>query len=284
MFKTNYYCLVAGLPDLLLNDDRHALTSLQFRLDMENELTPSDYQLLEWIYRPFDNKNLINLLLENGVEFDPLGNYPEDFLREQISAPTTIAGYLKILITGFKSGQFDRSPLQLEKAIPELFYEAVLKTGNEFIRQWFAFERNVKNILTAVNSRKFGYQTAQQLVTAESSDDLQEILLNANLRPELFIDEDIPYVDQIFRIVESGIQASEKEKAIDHIKFTFSDDLTVFHYFTAELILSFAIKLLIIDRWRKLDDETGKVFLNRLVNNLEMSYSFADTFSLTRKQ
>lgn len=284
MFKTNYYCLVAGLPDLLLNDDRYALTSLQFRLDMAKELTPSDYQLLEWIYRPFDNSNLLNLLLENGAEFDPLGNYPEDYLREQIAAPTTIADDMKALITGFRSGQFGSSPFQLEKLQQEFFYESVLRANDAFIVQWFTFDRGIKNILTAVNCRKFGYPATHQLIVSGSSDDLHQILLNGNIRPELFIDEDIPYVDQIFRIAESGVQASEKEKAIDYIKFTFSDDLTVFSYFTADVIFSFAVKLLIIDRWRKLDDKAGKAFLNRLVEQLEMSYSFADTFSLTQKR
>lgn len=284
MFKTNYYCLVAGLPDLLLNEERHTLTSLQFRLDMAKELTPPDYQLLEWIYRPFDNKNLLNLLLQNDAEFDPLGNYPEDYLKDQILAPTTIVDYMKIAITDFGSDQFDRSLLNFEKTIQERFYESVLKTDNEFISQWFAFDRNIKNILTAVNCRKYEYPVRQQLVAAGNSTDLQEILFKENIRPELFIDEDIPYLDQIFRIAESGAQATEKEKAIDNIKFTFSDDLTIFNYFTIEKILSFAVKLLIIDRWRKLDDETGKAFLNRLVNNLKMSYSFTDTFSLTKKR
>lgn len=284
MYKKNYYCLIAGLPDLLLNDDRRVLTSLQFRLDMANELTLPDYQLLEWIYRPYDNKNLVNLLLQTGAEFDPLGNYPEDYLKEQIEAPSTIVDYMKILIADFRSEQFDRSLFNTEKTLQERFYESALNTDNEFVRQWFTFERNIKNILTAVNCHKYEYSIRQHLISAGSSADLQEILFKENIRPELFIDEDIPYLHQIFHIAESGAQATEKEKAIDHIKFTFSDDLTVFNYFTIEKILSFAIKLLIIDRWRKLDDETGKVFLNRLVNDLEKSYSFADTFSLTKKR
>lgn len=284
MFKTNYYCLVAGLPDLLLNEERHPLTSLQFRLDMASELTPPDYQLLEWIYRPYDNKNLINLLLQNDTEFDELGNYSEEYLKEQIQAPATIADYMKILITAYNSEQFDRSLFNLEKTLQELFYQSVMKTGNAFIRQWFAFDRNIKSILTALNCRKYDYSLGQQLVAAGDHTDFQEILLKENIRPELFIDEDIPYLDQLFRIAESGAQATEKEKALDQIKFTFSDDLTIFNYFTIEKILSFAVKLLIIDRWRKLDDETGKAFLNRLINNLKMSYSFTDTFSLTKKR
>jgi len=284
MFKTNYYCLVAGLPDLLLSDDRHVLTSPQFRLDMANDLTPPDYQLLEWIYRPYDNQNLVNLLLQNDVEFDPLGNYPEDYLKDQILTPTDILDYMKILITDFQSENFDRSPLNLEYMLQELFYESVLKTENEFIRHWFTFDRNIKNILTDVNCHKYEYPVRQHLIASGNSTDLLEILFKENIRPELFIDEDIPYLDQIFRVAESGAQATEKEKAFDNIKFTFSDDLTVFNYFTIEKILSFAIKLTIIDRWRKLDDETGKAFLNRLVNKLEMSYSFADTFSLMKKR
>jgi hypothetical protein len=284
MVKKNYYCLVAGLPDLVLNEERPALTSLQFRLDMAKELTPPDYQLLEWIYRPYDNQNLINLLLQNNVEFNELGNYPAEYLKEQIQEPVSIAPYLKSLIGDFHSGWFDRTLFNLEQNLNERFFESVLETGNSFIRQWFTFDRNLKNILTAFNCHKFNYPARQHLVLAGSSADLQEIFFKENIRPEAFTDEDIPYLEQIFHIAGSDAQATEKEKAIDHIRFTFADDLTVFNYFTIEKILAFAIKLLIVDRWRKLDDETGKIFLARLVNDLETSYSFADTFSLTKRR
>jgi hypothetical protein len=92
----------------------------------------------------------------------------------------------------------------------------------------------------------------------------------------MFADEELPYLAQIFQVAESTGEASEKEKATDSIKWAFLDEITVFHYFTIEKILSFVIKLQMVDRWSQLDDDTGKAFLKKLVNELENSYTFSD--------
>ena len=73
---------------------------------------------------------------------------------------------------------------------------------------------------------------------------------------------------------------SEKEKAFDNIKWKFLDEHTFFNYFTIEKILSFVIKLNIVERWIELDNETGKALFNRLINDIKMSYKFPEEFSV----
>ena len=282
MLKKNYYCLIAGLPDLIIDGYRKALTSLQFRLELVDQLNRPDYNLLELFYRQYDNKNLLNLLLQQKFQFDILGNYTENYLKNQIVEPTDIVEYMKMLISDFKSETFDKSPLHSENRLQELFYNDILKTNNDFIKQWFVFDRDTRNILTATNCHKYGYALEKHLIPDKKNNGLYEILLKEVLKPNMLADEDRPYLKQILQLAESTINASEKEKAIDNIKWTFLDELTFFYYFTIETILSFVIKLNIIDRWNKLDSDTGKAFLERLINELEMSYSFPEEFSLIK--
>lgn len=276
MFKQHYYCLIAGLPDLVQNEFRKGLTALQFRRDVAEELTPSDYALLQLLFRQNDNQNLLNLILQQDFQFDIRGNYTEDYLKNQIVEPTDIAAYMNIFITELKSENPDQSNLSIENRLQELFYNDVLKTNNAFIRKWFAFERNLKNMLTVIACNQYGYDIPRQLIPDKNRDDLNKLLIRGNLKPELFVDEDLPWIDQVLRIAESGADMVEKEKAIDNIKWTYLDEITVSDYFTIEKILSFVIKLKILDRWHELDDEAGLIFLKRLINDLEMSYSFAE--------
>src|SRR5665648_523037 len=273
MYTNNYYCLIAGLPDLILNENPKDLTSFQFRLELAEHLALKDHNLLELIYRPYDNNNLLNLLLQKDFQYDILGNYTEDYLKAQIIEPTDIVRYLKLFITDFNSETFDTSPLFLENKLQELFYDYVLNTNNDFIKEWFTFDRNIKNILTAVNCHQYGYSTEKQLIPDHISDGLYESLIRKIPMPELFADEELPYLEQILQIAEMAIDASEKEKATDNIKWSFLDEITVFHYFTIEKILSFVIKLTMVDRWRELDSDTGKKLLKRLISDLAVSYT-----------
>lgn len=280
LFRNHYYCLIAGLPDLILNENRKGPSGLQFRIELEEQLSRSDYKLYELIYRPNDNQNLLNLLLKRDREFDISGNYSEEYLKNQIETPTDIEDYMKVLISDFKSELFDKSPLSCENKLQELFYSQVLKVDNDFIRKWFTFDRDLKNVVTAINCKKYEYPPAQYLISDQTGNSLNEILLKGKFNPELFVDEDIPWLEQLLQLTDSSLSPAEKEKAMDNIKWTFLDDLTVFSYFTIEKILSFAIKLSILDRWRKLDDATGRAFLERMIRDLEMSYSFSDAFTM----
>ncbi len=284
MFKQHYYCLIAGLPDLVINEYQKGLTSIQFRHELASELNKSDYNLLEFLYLQNDNKNLINLLLQKDFRFDDLGIYPEDYLINQIINPKGIVEYMKSFIKKFDSEFYDQSPLQSENKLQKLFYDYVLSVNNVFIKQWFIFDRNVKNIITAVNCQKYRYPIEEHLIPDKTTNVLYEELLKKSHIPELFVDEDFPYLAQIFQLAESATEASEKEKAYDGIRWSFLDEITVFHYFTIEKILSFVIKLQIIDRWRGLDEDTGTAFLKRLINDLELSYSFDSEFSLINRK
>ena len=281
MFKKDYYYIVAGLPELNINESRKVLTSLQFKLEMEKQLNKSDYLFFELLFREIDNKNLLSLLLEQNLPFDKLGNYKEDYLRSQIDNPTDIVVYMKQFITDFMSESFDQSPLYCENKLQESYYKYLLKTDNDFIRQWFRFDRDVKNLLTAVNCRKHEYDIEKQLVRED--DGLYDALLQGIPTADLFKEEDLPYLEQVLQIAESNLEATDKELEIDLLKWTFLDEMTFFYYFTIEKILSFAIKLSLVDRWRKLDHTSGKALWERLIYDLEMSYFFADEFSLNHK-
>jgi len=169
--------------------------------------------------------------------------------------------------------------VEAENKLNTLFYEYVLQEKNEFISDWFQFELNVKNVLTAFNSRQFNYDPEKQLLEVGSNKQVYNLLIGNRLKSEFF-EEELPFAEQIFRLAGSDLTIVEKEKAIDKIKWDYLDEFTFFHYFTIEKIVSFTLKSGIIERWMKLDVETGTSLLNKLINELKTSYKFPAEFSI----
>jgi hypothetical protein len=273
--------LVAGLPDIIIEGNKPGETSHEFKNELAEQLLTSDYKLAELLYLNYDNKNLLNLLLKQDNRFITFGNYTEEYLEEQIKEPTNIVDYMKQLIFNFKAETSGSSNLSIENELQSLYYEYVLQVKNDFLEQWFKFDRDMKNIITAVNCRKYGYDTEKQLIPVKHENEVYETLIKSSPKPDILADE-VPYVDKILQIAESEMDISEKEKALDNIKWKFLDEYTFFNYFTIEKILSFVIKLKIVERWIELDNETGKALFNRLINDIKMSYKFSEEFSVKK--
>jgi len=282
MLKKNYYCLVAGLPDLFFSENKHGLSSLDFRNELKHQLSKTDFDLASLLYLPHDNKNLLNLIFEQNEPFSLLGIYDKEFLESQITEPVKIPDYMTQFLLWTRNLETRELNLQIENKLHSLYYEyVVVKTKNNFLKEWFKFEMNIKNILTAFNCKQFNYQPEKHLIQADENNRVYTLLINMHLKHELF-EEELPFADQLFRVAESNISPEERENAIDKILWAYLDEHTFFHYFTIEKILSYIIKLGIVERWMKLDAETGKALLNKLIEELKLSYTFPEEFSTVK--
>ena len=278
MFKKNYYCLVAGLPDIIIDGNNPGETCLEFKNELAAQLHTSDYKLAKLLYLSYDNKNLLNQLLKQDKSFINLANYTEEYLEEQIKEQTDIEDYIKEIILNFKDETSINSNLNSENELQSLYYKYILQVKNKFLKQWFKFDRDIKNILTAVNCQKYDYGTEQQLIWVKHENKVYETLVKNSSKVDLLADE-VPFANKILQIAESEMDISEKEKALDNIKWEFLDEHTFFNYFTIEKILSYIIKLEIVERWIKLDNDTGKAFFAKLINDVKSSYKLPVEFS-----
>ena len=281
MSKKNYYCLVAGLPDLFFNESKQGYSSLEFRNELKTQLSKTDLELVKLLYLPHDNENLLNLFFEEDEPFNLSGNYQKEFLENQILIPNEIPDYMVPFLNWAKNLETRELNLEIENKLQDLYYKYVVTTKNNFLREWFEFELGIKNILTAFNCKQFNYSPEKHLIQTGKNNSIYSLLINKRLKHEFF-EEELPFADQVFRIAESDFSPEEKEKAIDKILWDYLDEQTFFHYFTVEKVLSYVIKLGIIERWLKLDAETGKALLNKLIEELKLSYTFPEEFSTVK--
>lgn len=284
MLRKEYYCLVAGLPDLFFNESKLTFNCIEFRKELQNQLSYEDYKLIEYLFLPFDNENLLSQIFEQAPVFYPNGNISKTELEFQLSPENELLE-LPIYMMQFRSwvqdSEINKSTVETENKLHQYFYEYALQSKNEFLRSWFIFNLNIRNILATFNCIRFGYNLQQQLIKVEQNIMPYSLLINKRLKPELF-EEELPFNQQIFRIAELDISLIEKEKELDKIRWNYLDENTFFHYFNIEKIVSFTIKMLITERWLKLDADTGRILLNKLIADLKTSYEFPVEFSLSK--
>ncbi len=283
MLKKKYYCLVAGLPDLFFNENKLIFNRLNFRNELQILLSTRDFKLVESLFLPYDNLNLLQFLFHQETTFHPLGLISQSEFEFQLSAENekrSLPQYMIKFLDDLKEKEIKEYTLEVENTLHQYFYEYALGQNNKFLHSWLYFEINLKNILTAFNCVHFGYPLSKHLIKVEQNVLPYSLLLKKQFKAELFEDV-LPYCHQIFKIAESDLSLIEKEKALDQIKWEYLDQYTFFHYFTIEKILAYFIKLQITERWMKLDKEKGKILLNKLMVDLQTSTKFSEEFSIT---
>ncbi|MFP4058985.1 MAG: DUF2764 family protein [Bacteroidota bacterium] len=278
-----YFCLVAGFPDIFLDETKYSSTLLEFKEYLEQELHPDDFGLIRLIYLSYDNKNLLDYLIHDTEDFNPLGNYTLEDVKEQMYWLDDIPGveggelppYMVSFIRNFKSDESGKTYTDWEKYITELYYKHLLETKNDFIANWFRFELNLKNILTAVNCRKHNIEIEKQLVTENEV----ATILARNHGADFGLSIEIEDIDYIIKVAETE-NLLERENLIDLYKWNYLDEHTFFHYFTIERVFAYQLKLIMVFRWMGLDKETGEAMFRSLIKEMKESYEFPEEFKI----
>jgi hypothetical protein len=272
--KRNYYYLVAGLQDLSLDIHKLSFNQLAFRNELKEHLHPNDYKLVMLLYLPYDNKNLLTLLTKSDKEFIEKGNFPREQLEENIKEPQDLPQYMMRFIAAFKAKEPVFPDMSPENELTTLFYDEVTETvSNDFSNDWFQFELNVRNIISALNARKYKVPYEHQIIgTGEVSD----IIRKSHSR-DFGLSNELEYMEELIAI-SAKEDMREREQAIDELKWKYLDEAVFFHYFTIEKILAFVIKLGMIERWLSIDKDHSNELFKKLLKELQASYELPESF------
>jgi hypothetical protein len=273
-----YYCLVAGLPEIFTDQQKLPFTLIEFKKELSEVLHPLDYKLAQLIFLSYDNSNLLNILLKKEKPYQDLGNYSQEEMEEGIREPELLRNYLHLFIEEFKTAG-DTEEHTLENRLTYLYLEEVRQTKNIFLKDWFNFTLMLNNILAAYNARKHNFDIDEQII---GDDEIIETMKRSQAR-DFGIMADVPFVDKVIGILENK-SLMEREKNLDMMKWSFLDELTIFNYFTIEIVLSYILKLTIIERWMKLDVETGNELFRKLNEKLTKGYEFQKEFQINERK
>jgi hypothetical protein len=236
------------------------------------------------LFLPYDHKNLIDFLLKTDRDPSPLGNFSIDEFEEQVERLHAILeqepllpSYMVDFIQDFEDEEKEVPEESFERILMEGYYSYVSQAPNEFLREWFLFELNARNILTALISRKHQRDVSEELIGQTSV--TQELIASQKKNLEIMTDDD--YLNNLLQLGEEE-NFYQRERKVDLLKWDYLDEYTFFHYFTIEKVIGYLLKLFIVFRWKILDKETGRKMFERLIHDLESSYGLSEEFSLQR--
>ncbi len=272
----SYYYLVASLPDIILDTTKKGFSLSTFINDVSEQINPKDSYLLSTLRFPFDNKNLINLIRKYKAKFEESGNFSRDELEQEIKLPDILPQYMKIFLESYKEEKLLFPELSLEDQLNWLFYEEVTNHSNTFIREWFSFDLNLRNVLAGINCRAISKTDEDEknkfslFNSIICKNDVSELIQKSNA-PDFSLANQLPWIENVISLSKENLV--EYEKKIDSLRWDMLNEFTTFTYFQIETILAFCIKLKMVERWQKLEPETGKERLSKLLSELKKGYN-----------
>lgn len=175
------------------------------------------------------------------------GSTPDDIIADiKRSCSRKDNALIDQLLDGFKDECLDHN-----------FYYRALRSSNRFIKEYFRFDLNVRNAKVKYLNQALGRPADMDVMVSTAEEPLDG---------GIFEEE-----DAVNSALNSGDILS-REKGIDDLMWNKIGSLVLFDYFDIEVILAFIAKLHIINRWYKLDAETGREMFKKLVNEVRSTF------------
>ena len=266
-----YYYLVAGLPELTLEDSKLSYTVADFKAELYPDLSDEDRRLIDLFYLKFDNANVLKLLKDKDAAIDSRGNYSAEELAEFISslkdgdevADAVFPSYLSTFISEYFNTPAEDDFLH-EDRLAALYYAYAMKCRNKFVSSWFAFNLTMNNVLVALTARKFKMDIAPLIV---GDTEVCEALRTSGAR-DFGLTGEVDFLDQLVKISETE-ELVEREKKIDQLRWNWMEEANFFNYFTVERLFVFLLQLEMIERWISLDKEKGNQLFRSIIATLK---------------
>ena len=282
----NYYCMIAGLPDIDLQDAKPGMTVEQMREQCGEQLTSQDKKLLFYFFLHFDCINLVKLLKNPEANIDQWGNFTHEQLQDLITSATELnfnvhrfPAFMSIFAREYAFNK-DKADYFPEDEIAFQFLNYAIRTcPNRMMRRWYKLNLDITNILTAMLARTQGWSVGD-FVKGEG--EVQE-MIRENKTKDFNLTHELEYIPQLMKIVEED-DPVRKEKMIDAFKWVWLDERTFFEPFSMEAVFAYFCKLQMQERWAKLDVEQGKETFQRIIDNLRGEARVPDEFLAQSKQ
>lgn len=147
----------------------------------------------------------------------------------------------------------DEEPSLLSEADrkTQQYYARGCQSKNAFVRDWFCYNRDLNNLLTAAICRKHGLDVEKSVI-GELPDDVA---------PEI---KALSEVENLF----------DREKRQDALRWEWLEERTLFNNFDVENVLCYYLQCEILHRWDGLTMEEGEKVFKALVAEMKNGVKF----------
>jgi len=143
--------------------------------------------------------------------------------------------------------------------------EQGLSAKNRFVREWFAFNRDMNNILVAQICRKHGFDPKTQII---GEDVIAEQLRTHLSQKDFGLNEVMDDATELLTLAQIE-DLMAREKAMDAIRFEWLQSRTEFDFFSAEMVFAYYLEAVMLHRWSLLTIEEGEKVFRQIVADLK---------------
>lgn len=276
----NYYCLVAGLPDIDLADTQPGFSFEELREWCDAELSAHDRKLISYFYLRLDCKNLVKLLKDPEAKVDLYGNYTLEQYQDLITSAREMnfnvhrfPSFMSVFAREYNYNKGNKGFFPEDEMAYQFLNYAITTCPNRMMRDWYQLNLDVTNILTAMLARKNGWNVADYI----KGDGEVQTMIKENKTHDFDLTHEFDYVKQLMKIVDEE-DPVRKEKMIDAFKWLWLDERTFFNPFSIDAVFAYHCKLEMQYRWARLDVETGKETFRQIIENLRSQARVPEEF------
>lgn len=272
---SNYYAFVAGLPELSLDIAKLPLSMLELKEKLEEYINPRDLKFIRLFFLKYDNQNLLAYSGNPEASLNPLGTFSSEDLENIVSqdkfyqSGIDVPPYFDPFIEVYKNSN-ELNVVTAEDMLTSMYYDYAIKNSNTFIRDFFEFTLNVKNIIIGYQCRKFNFDPEMAIVGNNNV----ALVVKSSKSKDFGLTGDVDYLETILQIAEEQ-NILVREQKMDALLWNYLDEHTVFEYFSLEKVFAYLIRVDILERWESMRKQDGKEIFLQTVNQLKDNYEFS---------
>ena len=281
---SNYHYLITGLPALSLDDSKKTYTVAEFKAEAEPMLSSGDRKIMRWIFYLYDNQNLLAYLKKKpDWSFDERGVYAKETIAEichllqtegrvpsGIPTPNYFPCFIRNFYARLEETEHPESNDLLEDTLSALYYEEAMCCRNAFLSSWFELNLNIRNVMLSVACRKYGLEKNDYIIGKNA---MAESLRLWGGR-DLVVNNAPDYLPELLQITEEP-DLLVRERKTDALRWKWLEEKTFYKTFDFESVITYLLRLEMLDRWIGMDKALGEQTFRRLVT--DMKRESADT-------
>ena len=269
MFATNYYTLVAGFREYALDAERKGFDAAEIRTEVMENLDAKDQRAVELLYGYYDCENL-SAARAGRTAHNALGNLSHEEILAELERPTLLPEELQQVIRAYAdpegedAEQVDTTQ-RFEKSLFAAYYALAARSSCRFLREWSAFDCNLRNVSAAITARELNRPIEE--VTVGEGEIVEQ--LQRSSASDFGLRGELQYLDAAIAAISDEQNLVEKEHKIDLIRWNEASELSTFDYFDINAVLAYLVRINLVARWSMLDPVRGREMFARLMTELD---------------
>ena len=247
-----YYFLASYLPEIL-RDDIKIRVSLGDLLEERFHIPEPDWKEIELVFLGRDVLVLEKLLSGKTVSISH-SLFSVEFWQDQIKSPKEGPEFVLDFLrsTDLRSVGFK----EIDRLYAGYFLHALGTTANEFARDYFIFQQNLRNVVAALRARQKGLDPSEYLI---GEGEVVNIL-SSSTAEDFGLSLEFPWIESLIK----AETPHERQAMVEQIQWDYLDEHAGPDPFDFRVILAYLLKLEILERQLALSEDKGMEIVRRL--------------------